>query len=547
MVKRDPQLLVSNSKKTNKKAQVTTFIIIGIILLLSVSGLWYLRVREVNEEIEGEGIEIIEGALEEENIDELGDEWEEVYIGDPPSVPEYPAQQAPHQANNPAESSEEEEIIYCFDSDNGKYTSIKGFLNTESSNELYDHCHNDTAVVELFCEEDINKSEIFDCEAGCENGMCKCVNDTNCVEGYFCDEGYCKSKCQDYDMGKNYDIFGEVFVVVNSTENYTVNDSCKEDNITLNEQYCYFGEARTQEHECLYGCEDGRCIHCEDSDRGKMYFIKGNSSLGEEFVVDSCLNGTTLNESYCGAGEIFGEEYTCTRGCEDGKCLSCIELNDSELIFAGGVVNESQIQVNLWDNMYEDGDVVDIMFNGEYIDINYSLLNAGKIYSLNLSEGINKFTAIDVETPEGKMSWPPGKVLTAAAEILGGTGEQPSFYMMETGQRRTLLIYYGENATPRMINGSDEEDPLENVCMLVDLAEEENGGEEEELTLCLDTDVDESHPRGSNYEVAGSLGFVSDNCVNSSYLEEVSCDTEGNAVLNDNVYCSNGCINGACT
>ena len=527
-------------------------------MLFIFSAAVYLRVKVIDKSIEGKGVEVItQDPVEDLNQTEPVEDFE-IQLGNGPGVQEYPTQEAqehPEQGIQEDINQETQEDLtlentsFCFDSDNGIYESVLGFLDTENSSELYDHCEDETTLVEYYCENETSNEYLVECVNGCLSGVCMCVNDIDCVSGFFCEEGECKPNCIDSDFGINYYVKGDVFARVNETNNYSAQDYCYNNTDLLKEQYCHYGNINQRSHNCTYGCENGTCISCEDSDGGRKYYVKGISSIGNNLTNDHCLNNNTLMETYCGVGGLLEEEYGCTNGCENGSCITCASISENEDIYAGLSTPESEITVRLWDNAAEDGDVVDVVFNDIFIDINYSLTNVGKTYNLILQEGINKFTAVDVETPEGRMSLPGGRVLTAAAEIIGIGGQLPSFRMDETGQRRSLIIYSNQNVTTETITGGD---PLEMLCEIIALAEEETNqteDENEEGVVCTDSDVDEGHLDGFNPEVFGYFSgtpLIIDYCMDSEYLNEFFCDEEGHIDYHDEVFCPNGCENGKC-
>jgi len=69
---------------------------------------------------------------------------------------------------------------------------------------------------------------------------------------------------------------------------------------------------------------------CHDKDNGKDYYVKGKTTYGlidmKYEAVDEC-NGDKLAENYCATDDINGgmtsyvEEYSCSNGCSEGKCL----------------------------------------------------------------------------------------------------------------------------------------------------------------------------------------------------------------------------------
>jgi len=85
------------------------------------------------------------------------------------------------------------------------------------------------------------------------------------------------------------------------------------------------------------GNVDGYCgvvFHCEDSDGGLSYFVKGETKSsvsieisdgggagGGSTAIDSCL-GNVLTEYICNQDNTLGSrQFTCPHGCSDGACL----------------------------------------------------------------------------------------------------------------------------------------------------------------------------------------------------------------------------------
>jgi len=84
------------------------------------------------------------------------------------------------------------------------------------------------------------------------------------------------------------------------------------------------------------GNVDGYCgvvFHCEDSDGGLSYFVKGETKSsvsieisdgggagGGSTAIDSC-SGNVLTEYSCNENERVETQFTCLHGCSDGACL----------------------------------------------------------------------------------------------------------------------------------------------------------------------------------------------------------------------------------
>jgi hypothetical protein len=102
---------------------------------------------------------------------------------------------------------------------------------------------------------------------------------------------------------------------------------------------------------CGYGCENGRCRPCIDSDSGKDYHTLGYIDYGNGVkVYDECNGNYHLTENFCTVietdycsdfDELDYEHYCtdsgreietikCPYGCEDGKCKECEPLCNSD-------------------------------------------------------------------------------------------------------------------------------------------------------------------------------------------------------------------------
>ena len=68
--------------------------------------------------------------------------------------------------------------------------------------------------------------------------------------------------CSDTDLGKNYELKGEIMYGINSQNANSLEDKCLSKSVLL-EQYCSYEGINSYpgsvEYECLNGCSDGRC------------------------------------------------------------------------------------------------------------------------------------------------------------------------------------------------------------------------------------------------------------------------------------------------
>ena len=84
----------------------------------------------------------------------------------------------------------------------------------------------------------------------------------------------------------------------------------------------------------LFPVENRNSDLCSDSDGGKDYYVEGEASDGNSLVIDSCVfevyeedgivseRSSILVEGYCEDGFPTYVEYTCSRGCFNGACVS---------------------------------------------------------------------------------------------------------------------------------------------------------------------------------------------------------------------------------
>jgi len=78
----------------------------------------------------------------------------------------------------------------CYDSDGGKDYYVKGFVE-EGAEETgigtnWDECEVDGSLSELYCEDGVSKTTIYNCFGGCDDGAC-----SKCAEGARQENMYC--------------------------------------------------------------------------------------------------------------------------------------------------------------------------------------------------------------------------------------------------------------------------------------------------------------------------------------------------------------------
>lgn len=137
--------------------------------------------------------------------------------------------------------------------------------------------------------------------------------------------------CYDTDGGYEIYVNGTVSGVDLNGTTYEYADYCTGNLLT--ENFCNGVNPAANSTECSHGyiCSSGACVldpanlTCFDSDGGLNYYVSGNvSGFGEGgyyFRQDYC-GGTILMERYCNGNLSADRSYSCTYGCEGGRCLS---------------------------------------------------------------------------------------------------------------------------------------------------------------------------------------------------------------------------------
>lgn len=101
---------------------------------------------------------------------------------------------------------------------------------------------------------------------------------------------------------------------------------CSGNNIQKKYQYSDCSFTWVHNYYCAYGCDNGNCKECYDSDGGKDYYTKGYTTLtGGTKEYDECSTGAYKDyvwEHYCAASGTGMLNYECPYGCSDGKCNS---------------------------------------------------------------------------------------------------------------------------------------------------------------------------------------------------------------------------------
>ncbi len=151
--------------------------------------------------------------------------------------------------------------------------------------------------------------------------------------------------CTDSDGGIYPNVTGSV--IDNEGE---VEDSCRTIyNVEqVVEYFCSEGKREWRAFDCEFGCEDGECRICEDSQQGTNYHVKGYITYNDGEKEDSCLSAGELTEYACNLGILKEYVVACPNGCEDGACVTsdliCEDSDGGVDYFVKGVVLNSDIE-----------------------------------------------------------------------------------------------------------------------------------------------------------------------------------------------------------
>lgn len=145
------------------------------------------------------------------------------------------------------------------------------------------------------------------------------------------------SQCTDSDGGNDHYVKG---VLGGTAGQYVYTDACGSGTNKipkanhLQEWACSGKHVTLENYNCPGGCKDGACVKeqpkptCTDSDDGKDYSVKGETTDFGDTRTDSCFDSNTVTEFYCEQAEgqtrpsRGAEQKSCEYGCKDGICAA---------------------------------------------------------------------------------------------------------------------------------------------------------------------------------------------------------------------------------
>jgi len=255
--------------------------------------------------------------------------------------------------------------VSCTDSDITAEISeqyVKGTV-TIGSSQSSDFCLSDTQLLEYYCAGNSLSTKVYDCPYGCQDGACIKAEEAappTCTDSDGEVDPYIKGSCTDSrgvtvsDNCLNADgsdivegaYVKEAFCLTNEMREYCKRYNSAEycDNLAND---CYYALMIPQEglawtyfekdskYFCPYGCQDGACLACTDSDGGIDYYTVGRldvfdsndyCSLDNVLVEKFCRSDimTLPSGAWCTPEESCYVEYTCPYGCQDGACVSTL-------------------------------------------------------------------------------------------------------------------------------------------------------------------------------------------------------------------------------
>ncbi|MGB9719612.1 MAG: hypothetical protein ACPL06_03400 [Candidatus Anstonellales archaeon] len=225
----------------------------------------------------------------------------------------------------------EEEQETCTDTDGGRNYYEYGTTYTLTQKEG-DVCEK-TVLTEYYCDGTEIKNETFQCEYGCENGVCT------------------RQGCTETDDGDDPYHYGVVYLGDQKYEDYcteTTGYTAAQIPSKLVEYYCDGNSVRNKTYTCEGQCSQGQCVQqtCTETDKGREYETKGQTTGYLDGVyglyIDYCTETTytaaqipsKLVEYYCDGNVVKKETVSCQQGyqCYDGRCTTqgCTETDDGD-------------------------------------------------------------------------------------------------------------------------------------------------------------------------------------------------------------------------
>jgi len=234
----------------------------------------------------------------------------------------------------------------CTDSDSGVNYYVGG--NAQDGNQtISDACmaNNPKQLSESYCENEIIKSAIYDCQNGCSDGKCLCPT-TKCSDGTI----YGPEKCT---------VKENICVCPSCPAMPTTPATCSaptcegaKDTGQKDSNGCIIYSCQATPACQPTKCDDGSMNTCQvvngictcstctakpiqtctDSDGGINYYEKGYidqtfSPSGRHY--DSCVNASVVEEWSCIPGGTFRyDNYVCPNGCSDGACIKGEEVKE---------------------------------------------------------------------------------------------------------------------------------------------------------------------------------------------------------------------------
>ncbi|MEI6058361.1 MAG: hypothetical protein WCP89_01180, partial [archaeon] len=202
-------------------------------------------------------------------------------------------------------------------------TASGGYIAKDGVWYAYNDFNNDSCsggncyLSESFCANSTwQDREVVSCSNGCSKGACLAAVEPKCTSNAQCDD---VNVCTDDSC-----VSGTCSSVVNTI-------SCDDKN------------ANTENDKCSFGVCSGTIISipstCNDTDGGKDYFVKGETTgytpsvsgiyTSKDMCLQDGLNNADLQETWCEDNVVKVEKYNCPNGCSNGKCnVPCVTNAD---------------------------------------------------------------------------------------------------------------------------------------------------------------------------------------------------------------------------